>query len=281
MAFGSADIRMGNLSTGSCQVNQLVSGGRIAGIPAGQVTELAGMSGTGKTQFCLQLCSNLPPGDSAIYIDTDGSFSAHRLLQVLAQPPGSTLPRGQEELEHRLANVEVYRATTMLDLLKLLNGTVPSACSHRPRLRLLVLDSIGFLFRQAGSGGIGSMGMAERARILSGISQTLKRLATKYNLFVVVTNQMTTRLEKQLDGESKMVLVPALGEAWTHAAHSRLILYWGDQGTRTAWLVKSSMTSATKHPKDGGKVPFQITVPFVSTLPVANRGGKEDGIRDL
>ena len=55
----------------------------------GKVTEIVGQSGVGKTQFCLQLCSNVQLPNSiggldasCIYLDCNGGFSTQRLLQI-------------------------------------------------------------------------------------------------------------------------------------------------------------------------------------------------------
>ena len=59
------------------------------GIPLGEVTEIAGVPGIGKTQFSMQLCLNaqIPAklnglGGEAVYIDTEGSMMPLRLEQM-------------------------------------------------------------------------------------------------------------------------------------------------------------------------------------------------------
>ena len=47
--------KIGYLSTGDDGINQLLGGGISIGFP-GNITEVVGSSGTGKTQFVLQLC---------------------------------------------------------------------------------------------------------------------------------------------------------------------------------------------------------------------------------
>jgi len=50
----------------------------------------------------------------------------------------------------------------------------------------------------------------------------------------VLTNQMTTRFNKQQTSQ----LVPALGESWGHACTIRVIFFWNNQ-QRQALLYKS------------------------------------------
>ena len=50
----------------------------------GQVTELVGLPGMGKTQMCIQLASSvLLNNQKVVYIDTEGSFSSLRLNQMM------------------------------------------------------------------------------------------------------------------------------------------------------------------------------------------------------
>ena len=64
----------------------------------------------------------------------------------------------------------------------------------------------------------------------------LANVAMKYDVAVVVTNQLTTKLDA---GEN--VLAPALGDAWANAAAQRLLLKEpaGDGMPRTATLLES------------------------------------------
>jgi RAD51-like protein 2 len=70
-----------------------------------------------------------------------------------------------------------------------------------------VIDSIAVHFRQ------GFTDMAQRSRMLSFAAQQLSRLANDYNLAVVLTNQMTTKMNKasSSDALQQSTVVPALG----------------------------------------------------------------------
>ena len=55
----------------------------------GKITEVCGAAGLGKTQLCMQLCVNvqIPEtlnglGGKAIYIDTEGSFTSNRIIEI-------------------------------------------------------------------------------------------------------------------------------------------------------------------------------------------------------
>jgi RecA/RadA recombinase len=103
-----------------------------AGIPVGQVTEICGAAGTGKTTLALQLALDvqMPPtfggaGGGALYVDTEGGFFPERLnelaiaLSAHVTRKAARLTEGGDELVANVApatlmrNVRVYRATTI------------------------------------------------------------------------------------------------------------------------------------------------------------------------
>ena len=160
------------------------------------------------------------------------------------------------------------------------------------KIRLIVIDSIAFHFRQDLND------TTARSRMLSSVAQTLNLLAFDHNLGVVVVNHVTTRFERTniaastagrgADAEddsgnvgfpltgangsnsiavsSMQRLVPALGEQWSHCITNRIMLHWhpisagqGGGMQRMAALVKSP------------------SMPFASASYCVN----EKGIRDL
>ena len=59
------------------------------GVAVGEITELCGCPGIGKTQMCIQLCAStqipVPFGGldgAAVYVDTEGSFTAERAADI-------------------------------------------------------------------------------------------------------------------------------------------------------------------------------------------------------
>lgn len=105
---------------------------------------------------------------------------------------------------------------------------LPDFLSDHPKVRLLVIDSVAFPFRQHFDD------LSQRTRLLNGLAQQLISMATCHEIAVVITNQMTTRLRA---GQSR--LVPALGESWGHAPTIRLLLSWAGP-RRLAAIFKSS-----------------------------------------
>ncbi len=66
--------------TGCSRLDEMLEGGVLTG----DVTELVGPSGAGKTQLCMQICTVVTSvtDASALYIDTCSSFSVPRVLEI-------------------------------------------------------------------------------------------------------------------------------------------------------------------------------------------------------
>lgn len=104
---------------------------------------------------------------------------------------------------------------------------MPGFLSDHPRVHLLIIDSVASPFRPLFDE------LSQRTRLLSSLAQQLISMASSRDIAVVITNQMTTRVQ----GPHSEV-VPALGDSWGHAAAIRLLLHW-EGSQRLATIVKS------------------------------------------
>ncbi|CAM9608326.1 unnamed protein product [Phaeothamnion confervicola] len=227
------------------------------GVPRGELTEICGAPGVGKTQLCMQLAVNVQipalfggVGGQAIYIDTEGSMTVERLVQMAdaAVVHISKIARSrgrQSELERAsawtrdalLANVFIFRVHDHVQQLATVR-TLPRFLEDHPGVRVVVMDSVSFHFRHA------YQDLGARSRKLNEMAQQLTELAQMRSVAVVLVNQMTTRIGGRncggtgggSGGETR--LVPALGETWAHAATNRLLLECKG-GQRLARLMKS------------------------------------------
>lgn len=218
------------------------------GIASGQVTEFCGVPAVGKTQLGIQLAIDvqIPAafgglGASAVYIDTEGSFMVERVVEIadactrhlkkLAINNGTAAQleaASKVSRDGMLANIHFFRVRDYTEQLAV-TQMLPSFIANHPEVKLIVIDSIAFHFRQD------FQDMAQRTRVLAEMAQKLMHLAEEKDLAVVLMNQVTTKV---LDNNRGSKLVPALGDSWAHAATSRIILYWQEQ-TRHAFLYKS------------------------------------------
>uniref|UniRef100_A0AAQ6ADR2 DNA repair protein RAD51 homolog 3 n=1 Tax=Amphiprion ocellaris TaxID=80972 RepID=A0AAQ6ADR2_AMPOC len=201
------------------------------GIPVGKTTELCGAPGVGKTQLCLQLAVDVQVPQCfggveghVIYVDTEGSFLLQRVVDMAAAAVRhcSLLAEDEEQrvametftVETILSNIYMVRCRDYEELLAELH-LLPDFLSERPKVRLLVIDSVASPFQQLFDE------LSQRTRLLNSLAQRLIAMATSHHIAVVITNKMTTRLRS---GQSQ--LVPALGENWGHAPTIRLLLHW-------------------------------------------------------
>lgn len=231
--------------TCSREIDSITGGG----IGSGRVTEVCGVPGVGKTQLCIQLAVNVQVPTclggvqgGAIYIDTEGSFDIDRMaqmaqaavrqVQLIAASSSETTTHEIREVfneESILANLIYFRVLDFGQQLAVVN-MLPLLLQKHPKVKLVVIDSMAFHFRQDVDD------MVQRTRLLSQVSQNLQDIAEQHDLALVVTNHVTLKSTTSITGEGD--LVPALGESWSHAASSHLLLKW--QGhERQAILVKS------------------------------------------
>lgn len=169
------------------------------GVPTGCITEFAGESGAGKTQFLLSLCLavQLPPprglGKKALYISTESKLSTQRLSQILASNPvlaDITDPDDGPSLDGILS-------TDTPDLESqdhILQYQVP-VLLERYDVGLIILDSVAANYRAEFERRDGSRGsnMAARSADLVRLGALLRDLARRHNLAVVVANQVADR----------------------------------------------------------------------------------------
>ncbi|KAF8010680.1 hypothetical protein BT93_J1359 [Corymbia citriodora subsp. variegata] len=202
------------LSTGCEGMDFLLRGG----LQRGQVTELAGPSSSGKTQFCLLTASTVAykHKGGVIYIDTGNSFSAKRIACFLNQISGPASeemqPRILQDVMNSILCHSVFDIFSMFDVLHCLGSKLKNQmCRGDNDERLIIIDSISSLITPI----LGSSGSQGRALMVSAMS-LLKKLAHEYNLAVLVMNHTV--------GGDGGIPKPALGESWKTLPHVRLLL---------------------------------------------------------
>ncbi|KAJ4385906.1 DNA repair protein rhp57, partial [Neurospora sp. IMI 360204] len=214
------------ISTLDPDLNRALGGG---GIPAGYVTEITGESGAGKTQFLLTLLLSvqLPPphglGRPALYISTEAPLSTRRLAQMLTTNP---FFKGIEADGGERPSLDNIISTVTPDLESqdhILTYQVPVEIERR-NIGLLVLDSVAANYRAEferttttttssstaagatssstpgakGAGAARSSNMGARTAELVRLGMQLRDLAQKYNLAVVVSNQVADRFGSKM-----------------------------------------------------------------------------------
>ena len=218
------------LATGVGALDALLRGG----LQTGEVLELAGPPGSGKTTLCLTACAaQASAAGSVMYVDTTNGFRPRRLHELLRQ----RWPKHQRDelLERRLRVRGVTGGLVpLVQQLEALDVALdPSSGAHddfHAALRLLVVDCV---FAAAVAEGGGAVSKSAAGAQLARLQQVLRSLATRHRLAVLVTNLSV--LEGRRDDEGGAGGVgggggggathkPALGMAWQHTAHVRLML---------------------------------------------------------
>lgn len=137
------------------------------------------------------------------------------------------------------------------------NNDMFSIRSHPP-------DAIPLPGKPSAFGALSKHGLWQRSRLLYQCSTALASLASTYHLAVVVSNHMTTKLlctatgngrgswaasSSDMDrcgGDSRQsVLVPALGDAWSHGPSTRMLLAFHHYELPSCAFVTGN-TAATK-----------------------------------
>ncbi|XP_033736018.1 DNA repair protein RAD51 homolog 2-like isoform X2 [Pecten maximus] len=225
------------------------------GIPTGTITEISGPAGCGKTQFCLMLTvqCTLPLelgglAGNVLYIDTESAFSAERLVEI-AQAKHPDLFVG-DKLVELTSQVFVDTQQTCASLMERLQ-TIEEEIIQK-RVKLVIVDSMASLVRKEYSTSLGR-NLTDRTNFLSQQAALLKYIAETFSIPVVVTNQITTRYDRQddvsrpavqLDGETGYVTT-ALGNTWSHSVNTRLILQYHTDLERQIMVAKSPIAPFT------------------------------------
>ncbi|KAK7105066.1 DNA repair protein RAD51 homolog 2-like isoform X2 [Littorina saxatilis] len=233
------------------------------GIPTATMTEIAGPAGCGKTQFSMTLSvlATLPVedgglGGGVVYIDTEGAFSAKRLLEI-AQTRLPQQFQDDSSLKELASQVHIVSVQSCKNLMNRLQSIEEDLIQKK--IKLMVLDSVASLVRKEYSNVQG--GMMRRTDFLASEAALLKYIAETFSIPVIVTNQITTRYGQrapvssphtpddgdgsvEVDGEGSY-LTAALGNTWSHSVNTRLILQYLAGDRRQILVAKSPVAPFT------------------------------------
>ncbi|NXX76541.1 RA51D protein, partial [Urocolius indicus] len=217
------------LPTGSPSLDQLLD----SGLYTGEVTELMGAPGSGKTQLCLGIAASVALGlkQHVLFLDSTGGFTASRLYQMLQAQAEDKKEQAALQRVQVMRVFDVYE--TLRALQELRDHLSQQLMSSVAPLKIVVIDSVSAVIYPL-LGGKQSEGLA----IMMHLARELKTLAREFSLAVVVTNQVTRE-------SSTGPLKPALGRSWSFVPSTRLLLETreasGEKSTkqRVASLAKS------------------------------------------
>ena len=190
------------------------------GLCAGHLIEIAGRTGTGKTQWCMSLSTKLSIEEKkgTIYFDTERRFSPNRFMEIVSSNGGS---------EEDMQRIRVVRAENMtcFEILSTLKSYEPSFL--KDRIGLLILDSIN------AAAYVGNATILDRQASLTKLAAEFKKIADAFQIPFVLTNQSTGYQNDSFC---------SLGTGWYHFVNTRLFLS-ATEARKTVTIVKSPMSN--------------------------------------
>lgn len=215
------------LPTGVETLDALLGGG----LREGQVTEFFGASPSGKTQVCHCVAACAAWLDfQVVYLTSNGSFSAERLVKLSPHVMSHfnlTDAEGVDGISKILANVSVSQVSDTISTIALIQGMVESfglLVKHNKRIpKVVIVDSPSlYLYRDL------STNMQFGRFLMTLLSSSLKALATRFSVAVLVTNHEVRPwfLQSQPgDGRGdREECRPGLGQLWTPQVNVRIHL---------------------------------------------------------
>jgi DNA repair protein RadB len=160
-----------NIKTGCKKFDDFIGGGFSFGI----ITNIYGPSGAGKTILTMQAVKDCVLRDKkALYIDTEGGFSVDRFSQICERDYlKNVILKNVMDFEEQIKVIADLENTVEFD-----------------KVGVVIVDSIVALYRLERAGVDQNV---QRANIeLSMMFSKLSKIARKYNIPVIITNQVYT-----------------------------------------------------------------------------------------
>lgn len=214
------------------------------GIRCGQITELSGEAGTGKSNLCAQIgvLVMLPKEDGGLegdvlLINTEGEGKLVSSIKRFG-----TLAESVERESIIKARLNVMNCVSHVELNELVNR-LPEIINQQPAVKLIIIDSITCAFIPTDRDPDYQFYMT-RSLMLTRIVKVLSQLAWDKRVAIIVTNHVS--YDFQL-GEN----TPKMGKIWSHMCATKIYL------KRTRNFRCASVTKgATNSPKP---VEFKIS----------------------
>ncbi|XP_073335304.1 DNA repair protein RAD51 homolog 4 [Pagrus major] len=215
------------LSSGHPSLDKLLD----SGFYTGEITELSGGPGSGKSQVCFGLAVHVSfhLKQSVIFIDTTGGLTAKRLLQML-----QTESSNREEQMEALQRIHIFRLFDVFSLLDCLYSLRAGRLQQASvggggSVKAVIVDSVSAVISPL-LGAKHNEGMS----LMIQVAGVLKTMAKDFNVAALVTNHVT-----RSDGGG---VQPGLGVSWSHIPRTRILM---EKLDRTSVVSCSSLRSAT------------------------------------
>lgn len=249
------------LATNITEIDRLLEGG----LPTGQIIEIYGCPGAGKTALAASLAAQvIKAGDEVVWLEASQTLPASRLLDFVASEDFS------QETERRLLElVQVLRIPTLTSLIALLASMTEYKRSVITKsTKLLIVDDLTTLYNAAFPADSSRETNNKKSLVLTLLASRLSRLAVHYDIVILVLSKLTSKISK--GGPAQ--LESPFGDAWTTACSIRLLLY-RDTHTRRLppgdelclrWATVQRVKN--KGILDPEAVPFKITGSSIESM---------------
>ncbi|THK33231.1 RAD51 C-like [Diachasma alloeum] len=231
-----AELLCQRVTTFSKALDALLDGG----FPCGSITELCGAPGTGKTQICFQLCITTQLCQEkdgldgrVLFIDTRNGFSSRR-LQELIEGCQHDFPDLNGKLKDFLEGVTIVSIRTAQELYSTI-GNMREYLEDNNRHRVIIIDSLSLPVLCTIEDTV------LRYKFYFKIFDELQKVASEYNIAVVIVNELTT----QVDSKGNIGFASGGGQAVAHRCQRRLMLARLNDTTFAAKILKSPILSQT------------------------------------
>ncbi|KAH7328255.1 P-loop containing nucleoside triphosphate hydrolase protein [Stachybotrys elegans] len=211
----------------------------LGGVKRGQVTEIWGPPGAGKTALGMQLAANaLHTGGSVVWVDCFHAAQPERFTAVLNAVKKAEKSTVGDETEQRcdVGKFTRYACLTLPHLMALISR--PTKDSIYQNVSLVVASMATALLnsalpkmqdaKQPAHGNKGTKGHSKRMQALQFVINALQKLAATRNCAVVLLSQCATKMQS----ERGAALVPAVSSTvWEQGIATRVVLYreWARQ----------------------------------------------------
>ncbi|KAI1401159.1 P-loop containing nucleoside triphosphate hydrolase protein [Hypoxylon fuscum] len=210
---------------------------RPGGLQKGQVVEIWGPPGSGKTAFGIQLAANaLCQGDKVIWVEGFHPVSPHRLHDVITSvQESSPLSDATHSVADLTENLLHFQAPTLSHLIGLL--CKPTTNAIPVNTSLVVIDTLSSLVNHAFPRNFearrspkGPGPSARRLQVIQFLISTLQKLAATRDLCIVILSQCATRMQS----EHGATLIPSINAGtWEQGIATRLVLF-------RDWMLRSN-----------------------------------------
>jgi len=221
-------------------INNILKGG----IESKEVTEIFGESKSGKTQFCHVLSVSILISDyedfiqkKIIYIDTDGSFKADRIIEIAR---GYDI--NKKLLTKNIFYAKAYHSEHQMQLL-----VSAASIATYTNVKLIIVDGCTSLFR---TDFTGRGELFQRQALLGKFLRNLKRLCEEFNLAILITNQVvSSNMDNFFIGNN----IKAIGgNIMAHLTDTKLMIKKCSNESRVLKIISSTKCSENE-------IKFKIT----------------------